>query len=56
MNRNAKILFAGRVISTLGDSIYRLTVVIYIYNLTNNAFFTGLAAALTTAPKVFNSI
>ncbi len=51
MNRNAKKLFLGRVISTLGDSIYRLAVVIYIYKLTNNAFYTGIASALTMAPK-----
>ncbi len=51
MNINAKKLLFGRSVSVLGDSLYRLAVVWYIYSVTQNSFYTGLATALTMLPK-----
>jgi MFS family permease len=54
MNKNAKMLFLGRVSSSFGDSIYSVAVIWHVYYLTNNTFYTGLATAFTMLPKVFN--
>lgn len=52
MNSNAKKLLFGRSISVIGDELYRLAVIWYIYATTQNAFYTGLATAITMLPKV----
>lgn len=54
INKNAKLLFLGRLTSTFGDSIYRIAVIWHVYYLTNDTFYTGLATAFTMVPKVFN--
>lgn len=54
MNKNAKKLLFGRSVSVLGDNLYRLAVIWYIYSTTQNSFYTGLATAVTMMPKVLS--
>ncbi|OAN15493.1 MFS transporter [Exiguobacterium undae] len=51
---NAKYLLAGRTASSLGDSLYQIAVIWYIYELTGNTIFTGAAVACISIPQVFN--
>lgn len=55
-NNNARNLFIGRVISTSGDSLYRIAVIWYVFEISHNAFYTGLAAAIVMVPNVLNFI
>ncbi|GGF14832.1 MFS transporter [Halobacillus andaensis] len=54
INKNARMLFSGRVSSTLGDSIYQVAVIWHIYYITNSTVYTGLATAFTMIPKTLN--
>nr|WP_166639408.1 MFS transporter [Aureibacillus halotolerans] len=40
--------------STLGDSVYQLAIVWYMYELTQSPLFTGLTIACMTVPNVFS--
>lgn len=53
-NKNIRNLFLGRLISTSGDSLYEIAVIWYVFDLTKNAFYTGVAAAIVMLPKCFN--
>lgn len=53
-NKNIRNLFLGRLISTSGDSLYEIAVIWYVFDLTKNAFYTGVAAAIVMIPKCFN--
>ena len=46
MNKNGIYLATGRIFSSIGDSIYSLTIVWYIYHLTHNTIYTGIAFLL----------
>lgn len=46
MNKNGVYLAIGRIFSSIGDSIYELTIVWYIYQITHNTIYTGLAFLL----------
>ncbi|GGI43031.1 MFS transporter [Mammaliicoccus stepanovicii] len=52
--RNSILLGCGRICSTIGDSIYELAIIWYIYYLTNNTIFTGLAVTLIAIPQILN--
>ncbi len=54
VNSNIRNLFLGRLISTSGDSLYQIAVIWYIFDLTKNAFYTGLAVAIVMIPMSFN--
>lgn len=54
MNSSSKNLLMGRIISTLGDSLYRIGVIWYVYQLTNNSLYTGIATAITFLPGAVN--
>ncbi|MDE4083571.1 MFS transporter [Planococcus maritimus] len=53
-NKNIRNLFLGRLISASGDSLYEIAVIWYVFDLTKNAFYTGVAAAIVMLPKCFN--
>lgn len=47
-------LWLGRLISVSGDSLYEVAVIWYVFELTGNPFYTGLAAAIVMIPKTLN--
>lgn len=53
-NRNIRNLLLGRLVSASGDSLYQVAVIWYVYELSHDAFFTGLAAAIVMVPKCLN--
>lgn len=53
-NRNSTLLFGGRLLSNTGDSLYQVAVIWYIYTLTENTFYTGVATAVVMIPKILN--
>jgi MFS family permease len=50
-NRNFARLFAGRLVTNIGDSIYFVAAMWLVWELTGNEFFTGLAGFLVLAPS-----
>ncbi|WP_100011617.1 MFS transporter [Lentibacillus sediminis] len=44
------MLFAGRILTNMADSIYYIAAMWIVYDLTGNAFYTGLAGFLTSLP------
>jgi MFS family permease len=50
-NRSFRRLFAGRVVTNLGDSFYFVAAMWLVYSLTGNAFYSGVAGFLTLAPS-----
>lgn len=53
-NKNSRHLFWGRLVSTAGDSLYEIAVIWYVFELTQHAFYTGVAAAVVMIPKCLN--
>ena len=53
-SKNIRSLFVGRLISTSGDSLYQVAVIWYVFELTHDAFYTGLATATVMFPKSLN--
>lgn len=53
-NKSIRNLFFGRLVSTSGDSLYEIAVIWYVFELSQNAFYTGAAAAIVMIPKCFN--
>ena len=52
-NRTFRLLFAGRVITNIGDSLYFVAAMWLVYSLTGDPFYTGLAGFLTMFPQMF---
>jgi MFS family permease len=52
--KNARYLLAGRTASSLGDSIYQIAVIWYMYELTKSTVFTGIAVACLSIPQTLN--
>lgn len=52
--KNSALLFCGRLLSTMGDSLYQVAVIWYIYTLTEDTFYTGVATAVVMVPKILN--
>jgi MFS family permease len=50
-NRNFARLFAGRLVTNIGDSVYFVAAMWLVWELTRNEFFTGLAGFLVLAPS-----
>lgn len=50
-NRIFRRLFAGRLITNVGDSLYFVAATWLVYELTGDAFFSGLAGFLVMAPQ-----
>lgn len=52
-NRQFRRLFAGRVVTNVGDSVYFIAAMWLVYSLTGDPFYTGLAGFLTRMPAAF---
>ncbi|WP_247730172.1 MFS transporter [Halovivax limisalsi] len=52
-NRTFRRLFAGRVITNVGDSLYFVGAMWLVYSLTGDPFYTGVAGFLTQGPAAF---
>jgi len=52
-NRDFVRLFAGRVLTNAGDSLYYVASMWLVYDLTCSSFYTGLAGFLVLAPAAF---
>lgn len=50
--RNYGLLFSGRIISNIGDSIYFIAAMWLVYDLSDSTFYSGLAGALTQIPNL----
>ena len=50
-NANFARLFAGRVVTNAGDSLYYVASMWLVYDLTGSSFYTGLAGFLVLAPS-----
>ncbi|OHX55712.1 MFS transporter [Planococcus faecalis] len=53
-DKNIQNLFWGRLVSTSGDSLYEIAVIWYVFELSQNAFYTGLAVVIVMIPNCFN--
>lgn len=53
-SKNIRNLFLGRLVSVSGDSLYEVAVIWYVFELSQNALYTGVAAAIVMIPKCFN--
>lgn len=53
-NRNFTFLFSGRLVSTVGDSLYYIAAMWLAYKLGGSAFYSGLAGFLTMLPEFFS--
>ena len=52
-NTQFRRLFAGRLITNAGDSLYFIATMWLVYELTGSEFYTGIAGALVMAPSGF---
>lgn len=55
-DKMAKRLLWGRLVSSSGDSLYEIAIIWYVFELTESAFYTGIASALVMIPKSLNFI
>ncbi|MFP4880121.1 MFS transporter [Mammaliicoccus sciuri] len=52
--RNSILLASGRICSSLGDSLYELAIIWYIFQLTNSTIYTGITLTLIALPQCLN--
>lgn len=52
-NEQFRRLLGGRAVSVLGDGLYTVAVMWWVYELTGSTAFTGLAGFLSQAPSMF---
>lgn len=50
--RNYGLLFSGRIVTNIGDSIYFIAAMWLVYDLSGSAFYSGLAGFLTQIPNI----
>lgn len=55
-NKNFLLLFLGRIVTNIGDSIYYVAAMWLVYSLGRNAFYSGLAGFLTLLPVALQFI
>lgn len=55
-NRSFLLLFLGRVVTNIGDSIYYVAAMWLVYDLGGSAFYSGLAGFLTLLPMALQFI
>ncbi|MCO7174757.1 MFS transporter [Sporolactobacillus kofuensis] len=55
-NKNFMILFIGRLITNIGDSMYYIAAMWLVYKLGGSAFYSGLAGFLTMLPQALQFI
>lgn len=51
-NKNFTLMFFGRVITNIGDSLYAVAAMWLVYDLGGSTFYTGLAGFLTILPRI----
>ncbi|MCM3054327.1 MFS transporter [Caldibacillus thermoamylovorans] len=54
INKNFTKLLCGRLLINIGDSLYYITIMWMIFDLTGNTLYTGIAGALFMLPEVFS--
>ncbi|WP_435065301.1 MFS transporter [Halobaculum sp. EA56] len=54
-NRAFRRLFAGRLVTNAGDSLYAVAAMWLVYDLTGSTAYTGLAGALTMGPQLLQA-
>jgi MFS family permease len=54
-NRNFARLFAGRVVTNVGDSLYFVAAMWLVYDLTGNATYSGVAGFLVLGPSALQA-
>lgn len=54
INKNFSNLLFGRLFVNMGDSLYYITIMWLVFELTQNTLFTGIAGALFMLPEVFS--
>ncbi|MCY1029719.1 MFS transporter, partial [Mammaliicoccus sciuri] len=52
--RNSILLASGRICSSLGDSLYELAIIWYVFQLTNSTIYTGITLTLIALPQCMN--
>ncbi len=50
--RNFSLMFFGRMISNIGDSLYGVAAMLLIFQLGGSTFYTGLAGFLSILPRI----
>ena len=55
-NRAFRRLFAGRLVTNAGDSLYAVAAMWLVYDLTGSTAYTGLAGALTMGPQLLQGV
>lgn len=53
-NRNFLLLFVGRILTNIGDSLYAVAAMWLVYDLGGSTLYTGLAGFLSILPESFN--
>lgn len=51
-NRNFLLLFIGRILTNIGDSLYAVAAMWLVYDLGGSTFYTGLAGFLSILPRM----
>ncbi|WP_054956523.1 MFS transporter [Paenibacillus dakarensis] len=51
-NRNFSIMFSGRILTNIGDSLYAVAAMWLVYDLGGSTLFTGLAGFLSIIPRI----
>lgn len=51
-HRNFSLMFFGRIVSNIGDSLYTVAAMLLIYQLGGSTFYTGLAGFLSILPRI----
>ncbi|MEZ3144888.1 MFS transporter [Halobaculum sp. MBLA0143] len=54
-NRNFLLLFSGRVLTNVGDSVYVIASMWFVHDLTGSTALTGLAGFIIRGPKFFRA-
>ncbi|WP_426982755.1 MFS transporter [Bacillus cabrialesii] len=52
-SKNFSLLFSGRLLTNLGDSIYNVAAMWLVFQLTGSSFYTGIAGTLIMLPGIF---
>ena len=51
-NRNFLLLFIGRILTNIGDSLYAVAAMWLVYDLGGSTLYTGLAGLLSILPRI----
>jgi Major Facilitator Superfamily len=51
-NKNFTLMFLGRILTNIGDSLYAVAAMWLVYDLGGSSFYTGLAGFLSILPRI----